>query len=99
MVHISSYKELINFLREQNIPQRQDSTADQVEDLIPVFKHLGFHSKSQELSDIFDCSNSIRYLNIINKIKINSVIDFKQSSVSIANLFGCYDAADFLKSF
>lgn len=96
---ISSYQELISFLNEKKFSQRQDSTTDQIVDLIPVFKCLGFMDESKELSDAFGFSESIRYIDIINKIKFNDIINFKKSSVSIANLFGCYDAADFLKSF
>jgi len=104
MINITTKVELFNKLNSLGFGQRQDSLISQMVDMIPVFKHFGMNTVSNKLSESMkNTEESQRYLHYCNDFNI--VVDLEEekdriyaTAYSVANLFGCYDLADFIRN-
>lgn len=103
-MRINNTTQLMRVLKDLNLSQRQDSTKEQAEDMVPVFESFGLLAQAQSLCHDFGVVNeSTRYMTLIDDIVVHCDLesenakDTKQIAINISNLFGCYDLADFLK--
>lgn len=101
---INNKIQLMTFLRNLNISQRQDSVTDQAEDMVPVFESFGLLAQAQSLCHDFGVvDESTRYTGLIEDVVVKCDLESqnkketKQIAINVANLFGCYDLADALK--
>lgn len=101
---INNKIQLMTYLRNLNLGQRQDSLKEQAYDMVVVFESFGMLAQAQETCRRFHVSdNSTRYSDIVTKVKVKCDLEeqdlnqTKQLAVNISNLFGCYDFADSIK--
>lgn len=103
-MNINNRIQLMTFIRNLNLNQRQDSTSEQAKDMLPVFEHFGLKAQAQRILENFNVQNdSSYYSELIQNVKVNCDLEkhttreSNQIAINISNLFGCYDFADALK--
>ncbi len=101
---INNRIQLMTFIRNLNLNQRQDCTSEQAKDMLPVFEHFGLKAQAERILENFDIQNNSNYYSeFIQNITVNCDLEkhtareSNQIAINISNLFGCYDFADALK--
>ena len=98
----NSSHNLLLQIRHGEFPQRQDSTYKQLIDLIPAFDKTNMKLVSEEVSSVIiqtDKESNV-YAQFIEDFDCDfgDMKFYKQINLArgMANMFGCYDAAEFI---
>lgn len=94
----TNQQEFLQFIASQRMPQRQDSTNQQLSDVQSLLAHLNLNLSSLNKFEALGTNGVIPYPDVFEAITVDfEVLNEKGFIYAVSSLVGCYDAADLFR--
>lgn len=94
----TNQQDFLRFVGNQNIPQRQDSTKQQLADVQSLMIHLNQNLQTLNKFEPFNSQGVVPFPDIFDSVILNFNIENEKGFLyAVSSLVGCYDAADLFR--
>lgn len=94
----TNQQEFLQFIASQRIPQRQDSTNQQLSDVQSLLAHLNLNLPSLNKFEALGTNGVIPYPDVFETLTVDFEVPNERGFIyAISSLVGCYDAADLFR--
>jgi len=94
----TNQQDFLQFVASQHIPQRQDSTTQQLSDVISLFEHLNLNLPLLNTFEPVNNKGVIPYLSVFKNLTVDFEVPNEKGFIyAVSSLVGCYDAADLFR--
>ena len=94
----TNQQDFLQFVASQRIPQRQDSTNQQLSDVQSILAHLNLNLPSLNKFESVSTKGVIPFPDVFETLAVDFEVPNERGFIyAIASLVGCYDAADLFR--
>lgn len=94
----TNQQEFLHFIANQKIPQRQDSTDQQLSDVKSLMAHLNQNFPTLNKFELINSQGAVPYPHVFESVILNFEIPNEKGFIyAVSSLVGCYDAADLFR--